>query len=79
MSHKFLVLLEERKGQFKNKMMSPLFRGHFDDENWKLLYFDTLGIVYTKQKSGIDIYRLLSKMTKPSREKNPPNTQGRLF
>jgi len=31
------------------------------------------------QKASIDIYSLLGKMTKPSREKNPPNTQGRLF
>ena len=76
---KFLVLPEEREGQLKNKMTSPLFREHFDDENWKLLYFDTLRVAYTKQKASLDIYSLLDKMTKPSREKNPPNTQGRLF
>ena len=76
---KFLVLPEERGGQFKNKMTSPLFKEHFDNENWKLLYFDTLRIAYTKQKARIDIYGLLGKMTKPLREKNPSNTQGRLF
>jgi 16S rRNA G966 N2-methylase RsmD len=76
---KFMVLPEEREVQFKNKMTSPLFKEHFENENWKLLYFDTIRIAYTKQKAKLDIYNLLDKKAIPQRKKNPLNIQGLLF
>jgi len=76
---KFMVLPEEREVQFKNKMTSPLFKEHFENENWKLLYFDTIRIAYTKQKTKLDIYSLLDKKARPQRKKDPLNIQGLLF
>jgi len=76
---KFMVLPEEREVQFKNKMTSPLFKEHFKNENWKLIYFDTLRIAYTKQKAKLDIYNLLDKKAGPQRKKDPLNIQGLLF
>ena len=35
---KFMVLPEEREAQLNNKMTSPLFRDHFENENWKLIF-----------------------------------------
>ena len=76
---KFMVLPEEREVQFKNKMTSPLFKEHFENENWKLLYFDTIRIAYTKQKINLDVYSLLDKKARPQRKKDPLNIQGLLF
>jgi len=42
-------------------------------------FYETTRIAYKKQKASSNIYTLLDKMTKPSKEKNPPNTQRRLF
>jgi hypothetical protein len=76
---KFMVLPEEREGQFKNKLTSPLFREHFENENWKLIYFDTLRIEYTRQKAKLNIYSLLSKKSGSSKQKNFSGIQGFLF
>ncbi len=76
---KFMVLPEEREGQLKTKMTSPLFKDHFENENWKLIYFDTLRIAYTKQKARIDIYSLLDKKAMPQKKSTPLNIQGLLF
>jgi hypothetical protein len=58
---KFMVIPEERTIQFKNKYKSPLFKDHFENENWKLIYFDALRISYLKHKSNINIYDLIDQ------------------
>lgn len=77
---KFMVLPEEREPQLKNKMTSPLFKEHFESENWRLIYFDTLRNAYLKQKSGVDIYNLVNEKTEPSKQNEVVlDRQGRLF
>ena len=76
---KFMVLPEEREGQFKNKLTSPLFRKHFENENWKLIYFDTLRIEYTRHKAKLNIYSLLNRKTGSPKQKNLSGIQGLLF
>lgn len=65
---KFMVLPEEREGQLRNKLTSPLFKDHFENENWQLIYFDTLRNAYIKQKSKIDVYSLINKKTGTSKK-----------
>ncbi|MBW1972307.1 MAG: DNA adenine methylase [Deltaproteobacteria bacterium] len=78
---KFMVLPEEREGQLRNKLTSPLFKDHFENENWKLIYFDTLRNAYTKQKAKIDIYSLINKKTGTSKKLKGSDIQiqGKLF
>jgi len=78
---KFMVLPEEREGQLRNKLTSPLFKDHFENENWQLIYFDTLRNAYTKQKTKIDIYSLINKKTGTSKKLKGSDIQiqGKLF
>lgn len=78
---KFMVLPEEREGQLRNKLTSPLFKDHFENENWQLIYFDTLRNAYTKQKAKTDIYSLINKKTGTSKKVKGPDIQiqGKLF
>ncbi|MBI3599566.1 MAG: DNA adenine methylase [Nitrospinae bacterium] len=76
---KFMVLPEEREDQFKRKMTSPLFKEHFENENWRLIYFDTLRNAYVKDKNRVDIYELIDKKVRQSKEENISDKQGRLF
>ena len=74
-----MVLPEEREDQFKKKMTSPLFKEHFENENWRLIYFDTLRNAYVKDKNRVDIYELIDKKVRQSKEENISDKQGRLF
>jgi 16S rRNA G966 N2-methylase RsmD len=76
---KFMVLPEEREDQFKKKMTSPLFKEHFENENWRLIYFDTLRNAYVKDKNRVDIYELIDKKVRQSKEENITDIQRRLF
>ena len=76
---KFMVLPEEREEQFRNKLTSPLFKEHFESENWKLIYFDTLRIAYTRQKTEVDIYSLINQRGRESKDKDYPVVQETLF
>ena len=78
---KFMVLPEEREGQLINKLTSPLFKDHFENENWQLIYFDTLRNAYTKQKTKLDVYSLINKKTGTSKKVDGPDIQiqGKLF
>ena len=78
---KFMVLPEEREGQLRNKLTSPLFKDHFENENWQLIYFDTLRNAYTKQKTKVDIYSLINKKTGTSKKVKGSDIQiqGKLF
>ncbi len=58
---KFMVLPEEREAQLNNKMTSPLFREHFDKENWKLIFFDALRAAYSKERNKLDIFSIINK------------------
>jgi len=62
---KFMVIPEEREEQFNNKMTSPLFKEHFENDGWKLLYFDALRNAYIKDK--INIYSLINKKNPKSK------------
>lgn len=59
--NKFMVIPEERDAQFGNKMTSPLFKDHFENENWNIIYFDALRAAYVKDKSNLDIYSIIDK------------------
>jgi len=78
---KFMVLPEEREGQLRNKLTSPLFKDHFENENWQLIYFDTLRNAYTKQKAKVDIDSLINKKTGASKKVKGLDIQiqGKLF
>lgn len=56
---KFMVIPEQRKGEFERKFRSPLFAEHFVKDNWKLIYFDALRHAYTKDKGKVDIDALV--------------------
>ncbi len=79
--NKFMVLPEEREGQLRNKLTSPLFKEHFENENWHLIYFDTLRNAYVKQKAKTDIYSLINKKTGTSKNRAGSSThiQRQLF
>lgn len=55
---KVMVLPEEREADFDRKMQSPLFRQHFEDESWRLLYFDTFRAAFSKQREKADLESL---------------------
>lgn len=77
---KFMVLPEEREAQFKNKLTSPLFKEHFENEAWKLIYFDTLRTAFIKSKNSTDIYSLIDKKTTSAKlTKELSSGQGQLF
>jgi hypothetical protein len=57
---KFMILPEERETQFNNKMTSPLFREHFENENWKMIFFDALRAAYAKEKTDLDVYSIVN-------------------
>jgi len=59
---KYIVIPEERQLQFDNKMTSPMFEHHFINENWDVLYFDSLRNAYLKNKANIDLNNLTDKL-----------------
>ena len=73
--NKYMVLPEEREGQLRNKLASPLFKDYFENENWQLIFFDTLRNAYTKQKAKIDIYSLMNKKTGTSKNRKGSSIQ----
>jgi 16S rRNA G966 N2-methylase RsmD len=74
---KFLVLPEEREGQLRGKLTSPLFKEHFTEDNWRLLYFDTLRNEYFTSRKDVDIDAITGKMTGISKKVSNAK-QGRL-
>jgi hypothetical protein len=78
---KFMILPEERETQFNNKMTSPLFKEHFENENWKVIFFDALRAAYTKEKTDLDIFSIvnLRKVTAGPSAKAINSNQERLF
>ena len=78
---KFMVLPEEREAQLNNKMTSPLFREHFETENWKIVYFDALRAAYVKEKTDLDINSIVNqkRVSAGVSAKETKKDQGRLF
>jgi hypothetical protein len=77
---KFLVLPEERENQFKNKLTSPLFQEHFENENWKLIFFDALRNAYLKDKNNLDVYGIVDKKIIGAKKVDKDTgMQGKLF
>lgn len=76
---KFMVLPEEREVQFKNKMSSPLFKEHFDNESWGLIFFDTLRMEFSRQRGDVDIFALSNKKTRLPKGEDLFTVQERLF
>jgi 16S rRNA G966 N2-methylase RsmD len=75
---KFMIIPEERETQFNNKMTSPLFREHFENENWKIIFFDALRAAYTKEKINLDIYSIIN-LKKVNAGSSAKSNQERLF
>lgn len=48
---KYLVIPEEREEQFRRKQKSPMFAERFEQDNWNLLFFDSIRHLYKKLKS----------------------------
>lgn len=78
---KFMVLPEEREAQLKNKMTSPLFKDHFENERWNIIFFDALRAAHEKEKAGLNIYSIinLKKINAGSTAKNIGSNQEFLF
>jgi DNA modification methylase len=79
---KFMVIPGEREPEFRNKMTSPLFKEHFENENWKLIYFDKLRQTFSQEKNKTDIYKLINQHPLPTSAKKGKglcSEQGRLF
>ena len=78
---KFMVLPEERDTQLSNKMTSPLFREHFENENWHIIYFDALRAAYVKEKTDLDINSIvnLKKVSAGVSAREAKKDQERLF
>ena len=78
---KFMVLPEEREAQLHNKMTSPLFREHFETENWNIIYFDALRAAYIKEKTNLDINSIvnLKRDTAGVSAREAKKKQERLF
>jgi DNA modification methylase len=78
---KFMILPEERETQFNNKMTSPLFKEHFENENWKVIFFDSLRAAYSKEKTDLDIFSIINlrKVTAGPSAKAIMSNQERLF
>lgn len=78
---KFMVIPEERETQLKNKMTSPLFREHFENENWKIIFFDALRGAFIKEKINLDISSIvnLQKVNAGCSAQSKENNQERLF
>jgi hypothetical protein len=78
---KFMIIPEEREAQFNNKMTSPLFREHFENKNWKIIFFDALRAAYIKEKTNLDIYSIinLKQVNAGSSAKSKEDGQERLF
>ena len=78
---KFMVLPEEREAQFNNKMTSPLFREHFENENWKIIFFDALRVAHAKEKTDLDIHSIvnLKNVSAGFAAKEAKKDQERLF
>jgi len=58
---KTMAIPEEREHDFERKMRSPLFRQHFEQEAWGLLFFDCFRQAFAKARAATDIEALLGK------------------
>ena len=71
---KTMVIPEEREQDFERKMKSPLFSEHFENESWRLLFFDLFRRAYSRLKDKTAIEDLLN--IPPPSTKGGPRTKG---
>jgi len=76
---KFMVIPEERETQFRVKFSSPLFREHFEKDNWNLVYFDKLRIDFSKKRGNIDIKSIVDQREISKKKIESSGSQGNLF
>jgi hypothetical protein len=69
---KVMVLPEEREGDFRRKMQSPLFQEHFEKESWTLLYFNALRRAFVEEHAGVRLEGLYNM-----RAETPPAVRVR--
>jgi hypothetical protein len=71
---KVMVIPEEREPDFQRKMRSPLFSQHFQNDSWRLLFFDLFRQAYSRLKDKTAIEDLLN--IPPPPVKGGPRTKG---
>ena len=71
---KVMVIPEEREPDFQRKMKSPLFSQHFQNDSWRLLFFDLFRQTYSRLKEKTAIEDLFDAPT--PLPKNAPRTKG---
>lgn len=76
---KFLVIPEERESQLIGKMKSPMFAKRFRDDNWKVIFFESLREEYWKKKGKKDIFKLIDKKVEKKVSKISQDSQVKLF
>ncbi len=76
---KYLVIPEEREEQLKKKMKSPMFAERFENDNWKILFFDTLRNEYRKLKNQISTIEQLVNQKIRSTFVKEPNLNYKIF
>ncbi len=55
---KVMVIPEDREGDLKRKMESPLFKERFEGDNWQLIYFGSLRQAFAKTKTRTKVSEL---------------------
>ncbi|TET47765.1 hypothetical protein E3J62_00395 [candidate division TA06 bacterium] len=58
---KFLVIPHQREQQLLRKLRSPMFAERFKNDNWHLLYFETLREGFRKRKAPMNISDMVNK------------------
>jgi len=71
--NRYMVIPEEREKKLESKMKSPMFNKQFTQDNWKILYYDTIRVNVGKIKSKkMKLTELAGKRTGvPATSKNP--------
>lgn len=68
---KFLLMPEDRETQFLRKLKSPMFAERFKNDNWSVVFFETLQAEYSKHKGQTDVFSLVNKkISKKLRKKD---------
>jgi 16S rRNA G966 N2-methylase RsmD len=71
---KVMVIPEEREPDFQRKMKSPLFSQHFQNDSWRLLFFDLFRQAYSRLREKTAIEDLFD--ASPASAKAAPRSQG---
>ncbi|MGD0410086.1 MAG: DNA methyltransferase [Verrucomicrobiota bacterium] len=72
---KVMVIPEEREPDFQRKMKSPLFSRHFQNDSWRLLFFDLFRQAYSRLQDKTAIEDLFD-MPPPPPKSRPRTKDG---